>query len=46
MEFSFLGRNPREEDTITWKIIHAYDDGPQSEWTPATNVKKATSSGQ
>jgi len=46
MEFSFLGRNPREEGTITWKIIQAYDDGTQSEWTPTTNVKKATSSGQ
>jgi len=46
MEFSFLGRNPADETTITWKIIQAYDDGTQSDWTAAVNVKKPTGSQQ
>ena len=42
MEFSFLGRNPADAATINWKIIQTYSDGTNSEWTPATTIKKAT----
>lgn len=46
MEFSFLGRNPAEAATINWKIIQAYSDGTNSEWTPTVSVKKAAAAGQ
>jgi uncharacterized protein YcnI len=32
-EFSFAGRNPSEEGSLSWKVIQIYQDGSKSEWT-------------
>jgi uncharacterized protein YcnI len=38
-EFNFAGRNPREEGSLSWKVIQIYQDGSKSEWTGAAGSR-------
>lgn len=38
-EFYFMGRNPSEEGTLSWKVIQIYQDGSKSEWTGAAGTR-------
>jgi uncharacterized protein YcnI len=38
-EFYFVGRNPNEEGTLSWKVIQIYEDGSKVEWTGAAGSR-------
>ena len=42
-EFTFVGRNPREETKLVWKVVQIYEDGSRSEWTGAQGTRTPAS---
>jgi len=43
MEFDFVGANPKEAGTLTWKAYQTYADGEVVEWTGAPDSKTPAS---